>query len=520
MSKHVIELIRVSTEGQAAQDRAGIPAQRAANSRTAAQFGLEIISTIEMSDVSGASVLRAPQMQQLLSLIESPKIHGVVTKEFSRLMRPESFCDYVILQQFVDTNTILYLPEGPLDLSNKTGRLMGTIRAAIAGLERTEILERVWLAKEEKRRTGKFAQSAVCLPFGVSYTEAQGWRYTPDAEKVREAFRLFLSGETSYWTVGKKVGIAPVNLRVIMRNPIYTGWRVIDKKRDPSGLGRRTRPDGRQADRPKILRAPEDVIRVKVIMDALIPEADFERVQAIMEMKRTRHWRHNPNYEHQYTYNGFLTCAVCGELIYTYRNRKERRYYVCKAKQYPSQVEHRCDSVYMRREILESTLDELFAIQLTDPGFLRDIAEERESTSHDGVQQANVLRLQQQVESLRDKRQRVLDAYFENVISRDERDHRLAGIDHDLRLAQEMLLRQTPSAAPVDPTELAWLFEPFTDWKFLNRNEKRRILTALGSEIKTANYRIQSISLLSPASALPDHNQATRTDRDSSPPPA
>lgn len=54
-------------------------------------------------------------------------------------------------------------PEGPIDFSNKSGRLMGAIRAAIAGLERTEILERVWSAKEEKRRRGELAQNPIVL---------------------------------------------------------------------------------------------------------------------------------------------------------------------------------------------------------------------------------------------------------------------------------------------------------------------------------------------------------------------
>src|ERR1043166_4772503 len=115
MTKDVIELIRVSTEGQAALDRAGIPAQRAVNRKTAAQYDLNIVRSIEMSDVSGAAVLRAPEIQELLRLIEAPQIKGVVAKEFSRLMRPENFSDYVLLQAFAETNTVLYLPEGPID---------------------------------------------------------------------------------------------------------------------------------------------------------------------------------------------------------------------------------------------------------------------------------------------------------------------------------------------------------------------------------------------------------------------
>ncbi|MFY9555696.1 MAG: recombinase family protein, partial [Blastocatellia bacterium] len=170
-----------------------------------------------------------------------------------------------------DSGTELFLPEGPLDFGNKSGRLLGTIRAAIAGLERTEILERVWAAKEAKRRAGGFAQSRVCLPYGVNYDGAV-WSYTAESERVREAFRLLLAGELSYRELGRKVGIEATNLRVILRNEIYAGWRVIDKQRDTSASARRTRADGRQGDRPKITRAAEDIIRLKVINVPLISE--------------------------------------------------------------------------------------------------------------------------------------------------------------------------------------------------------------------------------------------------------
>ena len=89
--KSAIELIRVSTEVQAGEDRAGIPAQRETNRRTAQVYGLRIVKSIEIVDVSGAAVLSSPQMQELMRMMETPEIHGVVTKEFSRLMRPEKF---------------------------------------------------------------------------------------------------------------------------------------------------------------------------------------------------------------------------------------------------------------------------------------------------------------------------------------------------------------------------------------------------------------------------------------------
>ena len=132
--KRCLELLRVSTAGQATEDKASLPAQRAVNRRTASAYGLTIVRSIEMSDVSGAAVLLAPEIKELVTLMNDPEIHGVVAREFSRLMRPENFSDYALLQAFADSKTLLYLPEGPIDFASKTGRLMGTIRAAIAGM--------------------------------------------------------------------------------------------------------------------------------------------------------------------------------------------------------------------------------------------------------------------------------------------------------------------------------------------------------------------------------------------------
>ena len=67
----------------------------------------------------------------------------MVAREFSRVIRPENFEDYGLLQAFVDSRTLLYLPDGPIDFSRS--------------------------AKEEKRRRGELAQSKIVLPFGVGY---------------------------------------------------------------------------------------------------------------------------------------------------------------------------------------------------------------------------------------------------------------------------------------------------------------------------------------------------------------
>jgi DNA invertase Pin-like site-specific DNA recombinase len=473
--KRVIELIRVSTEGQAANDRTSIPSQRAINRRTELVYGLKIVRSIEISDVSGTAVLKCPEVVEMLEMIKDAEIHGVVAREFSRLMRPEDFSDYYILQVFADTRTVLYLPEGPIDFSNKMGRVYGVMQAAWAGAQRIEFLENGWNAKEQKRRNGGFSQSAICLPFGVTFKDNK-WSYTGDAERVKEAFRLFLSGETSYTTIGRKLGIEPYNIKVLLKNPIYTGTRVIDKKRDPSPAGKYVTRDGRQGDRRKIQRAPEEVIRVKVL-EPLISQSQFKQTQCLMELKRKNSWRSKQGYEHRFTYNGFLLCGSCNGLIYTKYRRDD--YYVCK---------HRCGASYMRRDRLEPMIDSLFGEKLASSHYAVKITRALRNRQP----RSNAQRVTAQLESLSGKRQRILDSYFEGVINSTERDLRLVEIERERRTLSEIIGRET--SQPVwTPEKLAKIFRPFVRFASLNRESKRRLLATLATEIVAAEYEVKGI---------------------------
>lgn len=392
MGKKVIELIRVSTEAQAAADRASIPAQRAANRRTSAQYGLEIVGTIEFADVSGAAVLSSP-------------------------------------------------------------------------------------------------------------------------------FRLLLAGETSYKEVGRKVGVDPFNLRIIMRNPIYTGWRVYTERRDPVGAAP-TRNGGRQADQPKVKRAPEDIIRVKVL-NPVVSEENFQRVQHILDQKKKNHWRVRPDCQRRFTYSGFLRCAICGNLIYTHAH-KPRDWYVCKSRTWPERKlrEDRgltnCNNPYMRRERLEETIDRLFSDRLTDRAFVDGLIAEYVRRCNSNDCEVQVHHVQQKHKELGFKRQRVLDTYFENVIDRAERDRRLGAIDSDLNFCEDLLAKASSSSPRLSAEDLAQILEPFQEWEFLTRTDKRQLLQAVVPEIHIRDHEVVGLSL------MPEfhHNEMTHRGRDSWPPRA
>jgi DNA invertase Pin-like site-specific DNA recombinase len=467
------------------------------------------VRTIEISDVSGASVLKAPEIQELIGLMHSPHICGVVTREFSRLMRPENFADYALLQVFVDTGTILYLPDGPIDLASKTGRLLGTLRAAMAGAERIEILERIWAAKEEKRRRGELAQSRIVLPRYVGYEVGRGFFYEPEAERVRDAFRQFLAGNQSYSQLAKGVGVTPRGMHLILRNPIWTGVRVIDKKRDTSAAGRYSGLKGRQADRRKIARAPDEIIRIRVIDEPLVRECDFQAVQRIMDSKQKKHWRSRIGYEHRFTYNGFLTCSQCGEMIHTALARRD--YYACRGRR----TAHTCTTKYMGRERLEASLDGLFSERLMSTSFLTRCIGELVSRAGSKDSAVRVQRLTSGIAKSRQKRERIIDSFLDGVLSREARDQRLAVIDREIQVAEEVLAREKPSVL-VDLALLTQALGPLAEWKFWDREQKRSLLAALVPDIRVADYRIESLGL-DPGIFS---NEDTRTGMDSSPQPA
>jgi DNA invertase Pin-like site-specific DNA recombinase len=498
MTKRVIQLLRVSTEGQAADDKAGLAAQRAATQRVAAIFGLVIVRTIEMSDVSGTAVLDAPEMQTLLRLIESPDIHGVVAKEFSRLMRPENFKDYQLLQTFVDTRTILYLPDGPIDFSSSMGGFMGLIRAGMARIERREILARMNDAKEAMRLAGRNTGGRSTLPFGVDYSDARGWSYTAEAEKVRAAFAMVQTTSLPYAQIARRINMPRTNLRFILQNKIYIGIRQYDQRRDPSAAGYTPGNDGRQGHRRKIPRAPEEVIRRKV-MDGLVSQEVFQAVQQILNSRAARERAVRTKNAPKYLYNGFLYCGVCDSPMYSHTNQKDRHYY-CKlngARARKVNPESVCPTPYIRAAVIEPKIEELLSVRLQNDGFLDGIAkvylEQQSREMSTGV--SDVTTIRHHIESITAKRGRILEAFFDGTIDRGQRDEQLARVRAELKAYQDIEATSTVATPSVSTGDLAELFSAFVEMPFLQRDDKRSLLRGLGIEIFVTGYEIRTLTM-------------------------
>jgi hypothetical protein len=119
-------------------------------------------------------------------------------------------------------------------------------------------------------------------------------------------------------------------------------------------------------------------------------------------------------------------------------------------------------------------------------------------------------RLVAQIGSLREKRARVIDAFLDGAIHREERNSRLAIINRDSQSAQDLLARTNP-AALVDLDLLIEAFAPLLEWEYWSRDQKRSVLATIVPDIRVADYQVTELGLH--PSVFSKEN--TRTDRDS-----
>lgn len=370
----VVSLVRVSTEGQAAEGRAGLERQREVIQRTVKAKNLHCVAHHELIDVSGTSVASHPVIKGIFRAILDGTISGVVVADLDRLYRPDEPQSFAVLQVFKDMGAKIYSGDAEYDLRTKDGLLFSSIRGAIAGFELGLIKERLHGAKETKRRAGKCPSGPQTLPLGVGYDrKAEQWQYTPEIGRVIELFRLFdREGVQNYCELGRRTGIHHATVRNILRNPIYTGWRVIDKRRGAKRVSR----TGKNY-RCKVVRGPEDVIRTKVL-EGVITEECFARVQAEMSRTKFNHVERLANCQSVNLGAGLLLCARCGNpMFYLSGKRREgmRHGWVqCKANHYAYKKRlGGCSQCHLRSDHVDEAITRLATEVLRTPRHLECI---------------------------------------------------------------------------------------------------------------------------------------------------
>jgi len=488
-----IELIRVSTPDQARIEKGGIDAQYASCKKIAGQHPITARWQIRIDGVSGAAVQRSPGFQHLLRIVESGECRGIIMKDASRLMRPDNFADYQILELLRTHKVRLYTDSGVTDFDSNNDRFMATVMLGVNGLERGVIRERTMGGTQAKRSRGEFVAGRASIPSGLAI-ELVGRvrRYAVDPDKIKQVvrlFELFTGGCLSFTELAARTGIPYDSIKNILTNEIYTGERVIKETVDPRK--NQYRADGTLQFQRRVKLPVEEQERIPVFDNPPISKAMFLLAQRMLAHK-SRQGPAAPQDDDPLYYRGCLVCGQCGRNLFALTTVDPRpgrgqqyTFYICEGKKGVRgrwDPERRifdraiaagtCDTVRIPSEKLHPVLDQIMVERLGSREFLRDAIEQRLAKVVGGVDKkegviAEIVQLKKRQDTLLDRH---LDGSIPEGTFKTKNDvfkTQLAELYRQLQALNDDV------TAELDADLWVPLAFGFAGWEFLSPSEKK-----------------------------------------------
>jgi DNA invertase Pin-like site-specific DNA recombinase len=506
---NLIGVIRLSSDEQAREGRAGLDRQRNDIEAIRKATGANIIRTMEVIE-SGTRVMDHRDFKQLFRDLSDPSVQGVACSNLDRLVRPDNFKDFGILDYFKANRKRIYTPANVIDPNTQSGFMESTIRAMFAGIERQIILERTSGGKERGRRKGKHIGPARSLARGVLYDKKTGtWRYdldpadsTPrakghkpgDALLVRKMFELLVYEGLSWEAIAATVGggWSYNGVRNTLRNPIWVGRQRYHSKCDgPVITARAVGKNGEQRKYRKAKRR-EDAYEVQVIEKGLISQELFDRAQEIISIRAAEHGKRKKL--PRFLLASLLRCS-CGKPWYSRagsrrKGQRYRDYYFCSSLRSPDSCRNRT----IQREALEQAITEIVTGRLLEVELLNEMLAGAKQEVLMGQPASVSARWEQEIASIEEQRQRLIDVYQIGTITRAEFMERVGKLDG----ARKALDVMYPAPNPVDVDVkclVSLLAMTFAQFKHLPFSDQRSLLQRAVKRITISGTAIVSLTL-------------------------
>lgn len=328
--------LRVSTQEQT--ENYSIEAQRERLEAYCKSRGWVVYNAYIDGGYSGANMDR-PALQQMLADLDN--IDVVLVYRLDRLSRSQRDTLTLIEDYFIKNDVSFVSITETLDTSTPFGKAMIGILSVFAQLERETITERMRLGQIKRAEEGLAAMGGDYDPAGYARRDGKLIIKPDEAEHIRAAFDLYeqLLSITKVQRELKRLGY-PVwrfrRYRDILSNKLYCGY--------VSYAG-------------KYYRGQHEPI---------IDEEQFDRVQALL----SRHRGHNAHRAKQSLFSGLVRCGWCGEPYVSYHTSKSKygvyRYYICRAKRFPSEYDRKCTNRTWNVKKLEEIVQHELALITID----------------------------------------------------------------------------------------------------------------------------------------------------------
>lgn len=391
---------RVSTPGQAEDDRWSLPKQRADFARHCAEHGYEPAG--EYQDVMSGGRSDRPGYQQMIADAKAGRFEHVVVADTSRFGRDREEAVYRFLWLKIECGVgVDFIHESHRDLADFVDE------ADYAHREREKIGRRVRRALNMAAESGKMINRT---PFGYE-RDGDGLRpVEPAATTVRRVYDLYTEELLGDQAIARKM---------------HAEGRPASEGRPFSASAVRqilTRPAYRG-----VYRWGE--VEIEGALPALVSSAQWLRAQEIRARKKEL--RAPRAHRSEYLLGGLVRCGYCGYAM-TGVNRKHSgqkyvRYYRC-SRRYQSPVPH--GDPYTKAEELETAVVEMLTERLGSADRAEsDTAREVEEAKRE-VEQAKAA-----VSRIEGRFEKNLDLYYTDRITVEQFEH-----------ANELVREQTEAA--------------------------------------------------------------------------
>ena len=422
--------IRVSTVKQGTKG-VSLQEQRDSILRYASRNGLEIISWFEERET--AAKQGRPTFTKMMKLLRQEKARGVVLHKIDRGAR--NLKDWADMAALIDVGIEVHFANESLDMHSRGGRLSADIQAVVAA-------DYVRNLREEtlKGFYGRIKQGVYPLPAPLGYLDrGSGKPKEPDPMKaplVKRAFELYATGRYNFDTLGAELhrlglrnkkgkSVSRSGLGTILSNPFYIGLIRIKSSRQifPGA------------------HAP------------LIPKSLFDRVKTILSGKGNTSIQ-----KHNFLFRRLLRCRECGFTLIGER-QKRHHYYRCHTKD--------CPATGIREEVIDTEIQrQLVPLCFTDEErayFQAKLAQLKTNWASQQEDFGKTLTLQ--IDQLKDRLNRLTDAFLDGAIDHTVFEQRKTGLLMDMKGLEENManLHDRTKAGPDHLSEFlelagnAWL---------------------------------------------------------------
>lgn len=373
----------------------------------AEKHGHDIVGESFDDNVSGMTFDRKG-LKELDAAVEKGIVELVLVKDLSRLGRHRTQ-SALFIEHLHMNNVKVYSVTESIDTTDENDDLLIGFKQIYNDFYAKDIGRKIRTGIDQKQKKGLI----VNLPMGYYKDKMSGEVMVDEiaADIVREVYKMFLDGYGlsaiakimnkrevkspeffSHRKIGsqrtemcKKYLWAQTTVKRLLTNEIYTGT-LVNHKTVTSKIYKTKRV------------VPEDErYRHEDFVPTIISRQDFDRVQAVIESRKSNAVRTKGGLVHRYS--GMIKCADCGAILIAKRRKWNGEEYV----EYTCNSHHRYGKQYCSpHRIHESQLDELVNAELL---LLLDSIRE-ESQKYDRIVrewQKNKPRYEQRIEQYNDR---------------------------------------------------------------------------------------------------------------------